>query len=70
MADRTLWSDSDREVSQLASDPMKEGEVLTTLYEDYYNEEWDSSSYCLEQLGDKVGELDTIDQSGAADNIE
>ena len=26
-------------------------------------EDWDPSSYCLEQLGDKVGELDTIDQS-------
>jgi len=63
LADRTLWSDSDREVSQLASDPIKEGEVLATLCEEYYNEEWDPSSYCLEQLGDKVGELDTIDQS-------
>jgi len=28
-----LWSDSDREVSQLASDRIKEGEVLATLYE-------------------------------------
>jgi len=63
LADRTLWSDSDREVSQLASDPIKEGEVLATLCDEYYNEEWDPSTYCLEQLGDKVGELDTIDQS-------
>ena len=30
--------------------------MLTTLYE-----EWDPSSYRLEQLGDKVGELDNID---------
>jgi len=63
LADRTLWSDSDREVSQLASDPIKEGEVLASLNEKYFNEDWDPSSYCLEQLGDKVGELDTIDQS-------
>ena len=37
--------------------------MLATLCEEYYNEEWDPSSYCLEQLGDKVGELDTIDHS-------
>jgi len=47
----------------LASDPIKEGEVLATMCEEYYNEEWDPSSYCLEQLGNKVGDLDTIDQS-------
>jgi len=63
LANRTLWSDSDREVSQLASDPIKEGEVLATLCDEYYNEEWDPSTYCLQQLGDKVGELETIDQS-------
>jgi len=63
LADRTLWSDSDREVSQLASDPIKEGEVLATLCREYYNDEWDPSTYCLEQLGDKVGELETIDQN-------
>ena len=39
LADRTLWSDSDREVSQLASDPIKEGEVLTSLNEKYFNED-------------------------------
>jgi len=63
LADRTLWSDSDREVSQLASDPIKEGEVLASLCKEYYNDEWDPSTYCLEQLGEKVGELETIDQS-------
>ena len=33
------------------------------MCEEYYNEEWDPSSYCLEKLGNKVGDLDTIDQS-------
>ena len=47
----------------MASDPIKEGEVLATMCGGYYNEEWDPSSYCLEQLGNKVGDLDTIDQS-------
>ena len=33
------------------------------MCEEYYNEEWDPSSFCLEKLGNKVGDLETIDQS-------
>ena len=63
LADRTLWSDSDREVSQLASDPIKEGEVLATLIEKYYNDDWDPSIHCLENLGEDITQLDAIDKT-------
>ena len=61
LADRTQWSDSDREVSQLASNPIQESEVLATLDEKYYQEDWDPSTFWLESLGEDVGDIDRID---------
>ena len=61
LADRTMWTDSDREVSQLACDPIRETEVLAELQPEYYHEDWDSSSYWINKLGDKVNDLETID---------
>ena len=61
LADRTQWSDSDREVSQLASNPIHECEVLSLLDDKYYEEDWDSSTFWLESLGEDVSNIDTID---------
>lgn len=63
LADRTGWTDSDREVSQLASDPIQEGEVLAELSQDYYDINWDSSTFWINNLGDGVKDLDTIDRT-------
>ena len=61
LADRTQWSDSDREVSQLASNPDQENEVLALLDDKYYQEDWDSSTFWLESLGEDVSNIETID---------
>ena len=61
LADRTQWSDSDREVSQLASNPDQENQVLALLDDKYYEEDWDSSTFWLESLGEDVSNIETID---------
>ena len=63
IADRTSWTDSDREVSQLTSDPIEESEVLNSLDQDYYKQDWDSSTHWLTLLGDDAKDLDTIDKA-------
>lgn len=63
LADRTQWTDSDREVSQLASDPIQEGEVLADMIEEYYDPAWDSSTFWINNLGEGVQDLDTIDKT-------
>ena len=63
IADRTSWTDSDREVSQLTSDPIEESEVLSSLDQDYYKQDWDSSTHWLTLLGDDAKDLDTIDKA-------
>ena len=63
LADRTCWTDSDREVSQLASDPIMEVQVLEGLEEEYYQEDWDSSTFWINKLGEDVNDLATIDAS-------
>ena len=61
LADRTQWTDSDREVSQLTSDPILETEVVAGLEEEYYQEDWDSSTHWIHKLGEQLSDLDTID---------
>ena len=63
LADRTQWTDSDREVSQLASDPLLETEVLQGLEEEYFQEDWDSSTHWITKLGENVSDLETIDKA-------
>ena len=63
LADRTAWTDSDREVSQLASDPLIETEVLRELEEEYFQEDWDSSTHWITKLGENVSDLETIDKA-------
>ena len=63
LAARTMWTDSDREVSQLASDPVMETEVLGELEEEYFQENWDSSTHWITKLGENVSDLETIDKA-------
>ena len=50
-------------MSQLVSDPILENEVIAGLEDEYYQEDWDSSSYWIQKLGESVNDLETIDAS-------
>ena len=61
LVDRTQWSDSDREVSQLASDPAQETAVLERLCPQFYTDDWDPGLHALQQLGSPgLADLNTI----------
>jgi hypothetical protein len=61
--DRAGWTDSDREVSQLSGDPLADQEVLDSLDSVYFAEDSDPSLHCLGLLGDRLAEVDVIDEN-------